>query len=320
MKRTCIIILNYNNAEDTINCIESIEKFNTADIKYVVVDNHSTKEGCTDLLKMYLQKRFEGEVNIMNEGEPHSTVLPYMNLLLSLTNDGYARGNNKGLRLIENDPEVTDVLILNNDILFVQDIIPSLLRYYYKLSDAGIVSPLLYKKDLTIDLRCARKNTNIWIEIARKLFNYTLAFLKVDLSKRLYLLHDEKNIPELFPIELPSGSCMLINKQFFADIGFFDPNTFLYVEENILYKKIQLKGKMNYLCGNLKCIHLGGASTHASSSVFLLKCERDSFTYYWKQYEKSSVLLIILYQYAANQHRLLHMLVNKYIKKKSLSV
>ena len=82
----------------------------------------------------------------MNEGEEHPLVLPYISLLLSSENDGYARGNNKGLKLAETDPEVTDVLILNNDILFVQDIIPSLLDYYYKLPDAGIVSPLLCKK------------------------------------------------------------------------------------------------------------------------------------------------------------------------------
>lgn len=46
MGKTAIIILNYNNYEDTINCIESIEKYNTADIKYVIVDNNSNREGC----------------------------------------------------------------------------------------------------------------------------------------------------------------------------------------------------------------------------------------------------------------------------------
>ena len=240
---------------------------------------------------------------------------------MSSVNDGYAKGNNKGLELVERDPEVTNVLILNNDILFVQDIIPSLLDYYYKLPDAGIISSLLYKKDLTIDLRCARKNTNIWIEIIRKLFNYTLAFFKLDLSKRLYLLHDGENIPELLPIELPSGSCMLINKQLFADIGFFDPNTFLYVEENILYKKLLTKGKRNYLCGNLKCIHLGASSTSVShTSVFLLKCERDSFTYYIRTYENYSLLLIMIYRYAANQHIFLHKLINKYLKRSTKRV
>ena len=36
---TAVVILNYNNSEDTINCIKSVEENNTADVKYVVVDN-----------------------------------------------------------------------------------------------------------------------------------------------------------------------------------------------------------------------------------------------------------------------------------------
>lgn len=56
MGKTAIIILNYNNYEDTINCIESIEKYNTADIKYVIVDNNSNREGCKKELIHYLKK------------------------------------------------------------------------------------------------------------------------------------------------------------------------------------------------------------------------------------------------------------------------
>ena len=34
---TGILILNYNNAADTIHCIDSIRQFNTAPVKYIVV-------------------------------------------------------------------------------------------------------------------------------------------------------------------------------------------------------------------------------------------------------------------------------------------
>ena len=37
-----IVILNYNNAGYTLDCIESILKFNTAAVTIVVVDNAST--------------------------------------------------------------------------------------------------------------------------------------------------------------------------------------------------------------------------------------------------------------------------------------
>lgn len=315
MGKTAIIILNYNNYEDTINCIESIEKYNTADIKYVIVDNNSNREGCKKELIHYLKKYGKNSL-VLDNNEQQFTELPYITLILSSKNDGYARGNNKGLKLVENDKEVSDILILNNDTLFIQDIIPHLLRYYYSLPDAGILSPLLCNKENVPDLRCGRKNTNIYKEIIRKMFNYTLVLTRIDLSRKEYLLTSIENIPELLEIELPSGSCMLINKALFSKIGYFDPNTFLYVEENILYKKLTSIGKKNYLCGNLKCIHLGGATTSTwETSKFLLECEKNSFVYYWKEYEKHSSILILLYKYAAYQHKMLHMLIKKYIKR-----
>lgn len=41
---TAVLILNYNNAKDTINCIRSVQQYNTAAIRYVVVENGSNAE------------------------------------------------------------------------------------------------------------------------------------------------------------------------------------------------------------------------------------------------------------------------------------
>ena len=53
---TALIILNYNNYEDTINCIKSVEQYNTAPIKYVIVDNGSTRHECIAKLSGFLAK------------------------------------------------------------------------------------------------------------------------------------------------------------------------------------------------------------------------------------------------------------------------
>ena len=44
-----IVILNYNNAGYTLNCIESILRFNTAPIRIVVVDNASVDDSLSVL-------------------------------------------------------------------------------------------------------------------------------------------------------------------------------------------------------------------------------------------------------------------------------
>lgn len=293
MKKTAIIILNYNNDKDTINCIESVEKFNTAPIKYVIVDNGSSKKECIKHIDRYLKDSFHDNYKCINEFE-NTDKLTYVTFLISNTNDGYAKGNNKGLKLVYNDPEIENILILNNDILFVQDIIPELINNLYGLKDAAIVSPTLFKKNLIdIDYTCARKA----LTLKQRFIIYALLFKDVfGLISKIHnnnnLLH-KKNLSTIIEIELPSGSCMLLNKSFFKSIDSFDPNTFLYCEEDILYTKIKKLGKKNYLNTNLKCIHLGASTTSSQSpSKFILKCSLESNHYFLKNYTNANTIYL----------------------------
>lgn len=64
-------------------------------------------------------------------------------------------------------------------------------------------------------------------------------YQKINNSRNLLYGENLVTISPIIEIELPSGSCMLFNKSFFQSIGSFDPNTFLYCEEDILYAKIK---------------------------------------------------------------------------------
>ncbi|MFR9502507.1 MAG: glycosyltransferase family 2 protein [Rikenellaceae bacterium] len=287
---TGVVILNYNNYTDTINCIESVEKYNTADIKYVVVDNGSTNELAVSEISKYMLAKFENDCELVNEKESStSSKLKRATFLISKSNSGYAQGNNKGLKLLELDDEIENILILNNDILFVEDIIPRLTEVQSQRDDCAIVSPILYKRDMAgIDYNCARLNHNPWEIILTQLFLYRniCNITNKMRDKRMLLLKSPELLNhDITEIELPSGSCMLMKKELFSKIGWFDPNTFLYYEENILYKKITRMGLKNYLLLNCKCIHLGAASTSKASNSFTLNAEKDSVTYYLGTYD-----------------------------------
>ena len=290
-KKTVLIILNYNNYEDTINCVESVLQYNTAPVKIIVVDNGSRREGTVNALDEYLTKTFLDEYKKVNEGEKTNT-LPYVTFLVSKTNDGYACGNNKGLKLAYADEEIDKVMILNNDVLFVEDIVPQLVREYDSIENVGIISPLLYKKNMEgIDYNCARKCESVYKTMGRLLFFYVNPFhVKAKWDKQQkYLLNQPKLMEEeCFEIELPSGSCMLLQKKLFEEIGSFDPNTFLYYEENILYQKLYAHGLTNYICPSLKCIHLGASSTKKEVGYFMIKASADSACYYIENYTKAS--------------------------------
>ena len=289
---TGIVILNYNNAVDTINCIESVMENNTAKIKIVLVDNGSPNKKVIEELADYISKRFHQNSLIAKEGEQIPQTLPFFTFLISETNDGYASGNNKGLKLVYEDDSLQQVMILNNDILFVEDIIPQLTYYLETLPNAAIVSPLLLKKDgIDIDFNCAR--TNVRVKEMTKLFFLSAFNIRYNKMEEHKMLVSNPSLlkKDFFEVELPSGSCMLLKKEFFKSIKSFDPKTFLYYEENILYRKICLALKKNYLCPQLKCIHLGASTTKKMvRSYNYIKMSNKSSKYYVENYADCSLL------------------------------
>lgn len=287
-----IIILNYNNAKETIACIDSIEKYNTYPIKIIIVDNGSRKselESIDQHLKLKENYKKYREENFC------ASELPLYTFFISKTNDGYAKGNNKGIKLAMQDEDIDNILILNNDILFYEDIIGRLVEFNDKYTDVGVVCPLLYTKDKKgIDYTCARKQVGVfdlgllYILMCKNVFGYYKHF---DEKQKILLRHDELLSAKEIPIEMPSGSCFLINKNIFKEIGYFDEGTFLYYEENILQKKLEKKNKRNFLLPDIGCIHLGAATTlKTKSNTFLLKCEIQSAKRFVTKYCNPSLI------------------------------
>lgn len=267
-----IVILNYNTPNDTIKCIESILYHNSADIKIVVVDNASTDDSVERICNY-----FPG-MKIVGCDENESVDLQKLNFIVSDTNVGYACGNNLGIKLLNQDESIDSILILNSDILFVEDIIPKMLEDL-KEEDVAIVSPVLFKKNMVeYDYNCARKIPPYYLILLRFLMSgHEPKFLK----DRLFLLKRQTMESGLMKVGLPSGSCMLFYKTVCEKIKIFDPNTFLYYEENIIASELA-----KHHCGciyvdlNLRCIHLGATSTKKTPSRKIVECEVQSAKYY----------------------------------------
>lgn len=292
-KTTGIIILNYNNETDTINCIESVRKYNTHPIKFIIVDNGSNRKDCVEIIKKYILQTFENNYSFFHDNPIIERPLPLISFIISSTNDGYAQGNNKGLNLAYQDTEISNILILNNDILFVEDIIPELVKTLYTIPNAAIVSPLLYKKNLIeIDFACARKE----LTLKQRFLLYLFLFRNAEtIYRHTFILYDKdlSSNEQIIEIELPSGSCMLIDKKYFKSIDSFDPHTFLYCEEDILYRKVTKTRKKNYLNTKVKCIHLGASTTKTqASSIFLIKESTKSNHYYLTYYTNAGQIYL----------------------------
>lgn len=290
-KKVGLIILDYNNAAATINCIDSVLEYsNLSLIKIAVIDNGSSISNIQKM-KDYLSKMNSsvGYFSLNNYSSQKHELINYIKVGENL---GYAKGNNIGLAFFSFDVEIEYIMILNNDILFTETLIEPLSEALESNSSYGIVSPVLYKKNGFIDFNCARKEPTLFdIFIEQSFLLRKVSVFSTKLRKRYLIKNDEMN-NDIIEIELPSGACFLIHKHIFLSIGGFDENTFLYYEENILYRKLVNIGLKSMLLTTSSCIHIGGDSTKKERPLFIVKCSQESLLYYLRKYRKSATLLI----------------------------
>lgn len=99
-----VVVLNWNNADDTISCIEALLAAYPPPDRIVVVDNGSADNSLTRIRDW--MAFFESQ-----SGPAHAPV----HLIASGRNLGFAGGTNRGLDWLMNDTDVSHLVILNND-------------------------------------------------------------------------------------------------------------------------------------------------------------------------------------------------------------
>lgn len=187
-------------------------------------------------------------------------------------------GNNKGIRLSYCDNSIDKVFIVNDDILFTSDIIPTLNLYLETLPNAGMVCPVHCNTNNELDLDCLRTRLTSWELIIGFVFNNT--------NKIHYLLKENKELINKTFIEIvpPVGPCILMRKKDIKDLGGYDEHVFLYFEEYILSKKFETIGLKTYAIPGCSLIHIGSVSTNKERKTNIQRIGLNSCIYYLRTY------------------------------------
>ena len=69
--------------------------------------------------------------------------------------------------------------------------------------------------------------------------------------------------PDIFEVDHVKGFAMFLNMKEFNDIGFFDENIFIYLEEIDLCKRLKKNNKKIFLAQKVIIHHVGGSSHNA---------------------------------------------------------
>lgn len=145
MDNLCVIILNYNGTQDTLECVESICKYqNTKEVTYFILDNGSTKEKRKKLIEG-LSCLLKGDLLITDfQVFKSCKIMPtkHFCLLLSNVNYGFSRGNNECMK-IARQQGFDYVLLMNNDTVLVEPSITILMNEIQKHSKYGAMSVVI---------------------------------------------------------------------------------------------------------------------------------------------------------------------------------
>lgn len=276
-----IVILNYRNFVDTVACLQSLAYATYPRVETIVVDNDS-RNNSLQRIGQDLESRGipcarldEGEVGECFHFQES------VFLVQASANRGYAAGNNLGIRAAL-ARGCDYVLILNNDTEVQSDFLEPLVVYAEAHPELGAVGPKILNVEGGVEPTCARRRPEL-----------LLYFFGAGIGKRMWpnnpwrrrhFYQGEYSYDCPKEVDVLSGSCMLIKRAVFEQVGLLDENTFLFQEELILHEKMRGAGWRQAIVPDSVIVHKGGQSTHRELPAHIRKASRESLRYYLKAY------------------------------------
>lgn len=251
-----IIILNYNSSADCRKCVKFLQDQQGIKTEVIIVDNCSRPE-----------ERLAVDTMCKEYG---ATFLPVSE------NRGYNAGNNVGLRYAA-EKGYEYALVANPDMEFPHpDYLAALVEKMSTMPEVVVMGSDIMSLEGEHQ-NPKKRGRDDW----RKSFNWV---------GELFALRKKGQIPVW--VENPhksqfcsalNGCCLLLRLSFAKSIGFFDEHTFLYGEEPILGRQVELAGKKMYYFAEVQAIH-AHVKSKEGSRAFCYKHWKHSRLYYVRAY------------------------------------
>jgi GT2 family glycosyltransferase len=188
-----IILLNWNQGELTLACLDSLAECSYPNIRIVLVDNGSTDDSLARIREKY------PELEIIENGE----------------NLGYSPANNHGIEhALAHGAE--HVLLLNNDTVVAADFLEPLVETAESSPHIGVVSPKIYYFD---------EPEQIW-------YGGGYIDWKTGLTAhRRVGQTDKQQDMAIEDVNFVSACAMFVKREVLESVGFLDERFFIYYDD-----------------------------------------------------------------------------------------
>lgn len=228
----CIILVNYNGYDDTVECIKSIENSDYDNYKIILVDNGSKDKN-----------------KILNDNYINNVA----DVIISEENLGFSGGNNLGIKYAQEKYDPEYYLLLNNDTVITKDTISNLKKGFDFDSKAGIITGKIYYFS---------EPKTIWAAGGKFNFNTGIAD-QPELGK----IDDGVQYENTCEVSFATGCTMLISKQVINTVGYLEESYFLYAEDTDYCCRVLNAGFKIIYVGKALIYHKVSASTGKQSNM-----------------------------------------------------
>jgi len=247
------ILLNYNNSDYTIPCIDSIKRIMNVPHEIIVVDNGSTDDSLKRL------SRISGITLVRNK-----------------TNRGFTGGNNDGVKVARGKY----VVILNNDTVLEDERINEIPFILDSLGRYDVIGGRLIGMDGRIQPSGGYEPYPLFLFLQFTV----LCYKKIHLPWLREFYFSEWEDEDVQRVDWASGCFFAMRRDAFIELGGFDENIFIYLDEVDLHKRARKKGGKVYLYPQLVIKHYGQISWGSNHHVGL-RHNYNSAVYYLGKYK-----------------------------------
>ena len=250
------VILHYKVFEMTERCIDTIIKiFEKKDIHIVVVDNGSAN--------------YSGEK--LREKYHYNTMV---DVILCDENLGFACGNNIGYKYIVEKYNPQYIVVMNNDVIindnkFIDKIDEIYKNTGFAVLGPDIINPIYLNHQNPISDRARTiEEVKKRIHIFEIRYRYAIVFWLISSVKKIVVKNEtirEKDYKHSKENVVLHGACLILSRDFITNRKYcFNPNTFLYHEEDILFFECMKQGLKMVYSPKLCVKHLEDVATDAT--------------------------------------------------------
>ncbi|NQV41140.1 MAG: glycosyltransferase family 2 protein [Candidatus Marinimicrobia bacterium] len=229
----CILVLNWNGAEDTIECIQSLKKVTYPKAEMVVIDNGSTDDSVRRIQTQFSDvKIIELESNLF-----------------------YGGGNNAGLEWAHQHG-FDYVIFLNNDTTVEPGFLEPLLAGFDYSQGVGIVAPLMCYSAAPELIWYGGGKINLWTGVVEH----------QHIRKKVSTLEEKSKTTDYI-----TGCCLMMPTNLASELGGFDLSFQMYGEDVDLSLRTRASGYKLVFVPESKIYHKVSASVGGEFAFSKLK-------------------------------------------------